>query len=253
MRQPNGADDLAFLERSGQGKRAALALMARLASGPEGESCQWSSLTVTDFQTLLLLLRRDTFGDEIRSQTICATESCRTRVDIWFRISDYLAYRAPRKPERVELGDEPGWFRVKGLGAEFRLPTIADLIVLGEDPAPRAAPKQNTRRNLARQLVRPADLPGEALRRVEAAMAALAPDLCGNLEGTCPACQRKVHVYFDVEMFVLREFRDQAAFIYQDIHLLASRYRWGEQVILDLPRNRRILYAEMLKQEEGLI
>jgi len=49
----------------------------------------------------------------------------------------------------------------------------------------------------------------------------------------------------------LRELREQAAFIYEDVHLIAQHYRWSEAEIMLLPRNRRIRYAEMIRQEKG--
>jgi hypothetical protein len=253
VRPPLGADELLLLERGGQGKRAALLLIARLASVPEGESYNWGNLTVMDFQALLLLLRRVAFGEMVRSQTACDAGGCGARVEICFRISDYLAHQNPRRPADVELAEEPGWFLIKTLGATFRLPTVADVIAAGEGAAPITALNPSAREILTLRLMKPSNLPATAIRRVEAAMAVMAPDFRGKLHGTCPDCGRKILVYFDVEQFVLREFRDQAAFIYQDVHLLASRYQWAEHTILELPRNRRILYAEMLKQEGGLV
>jgi hypothetical protein len=58
-----------------------------------------------------------------------------------------------------------------------------------------------------------------------------------------------VEVYFDVETYVLREWSDRAAGIYQDVHLLALHYKWPEDRILALPRNRRMQYVEMLRDQ----
>jgi len=80
-------------------------------------------------------------------------------------------------------------------------------------------------------------------------MEAMAPNLSGEMQGECPECHRRITVYFDVQKYVLRELRDRASRVYEDIHLLALNYRWSEESILLLPRNRRILYAEMLRQE----
>ncbi len=251
VRQATGADDLLLLERPANNRRAALGLVARLISLPDGETYDWSSLPVTDFQAALLLLRRASLGDAVRSEAGCATEGCSARIQIWFRISDYLAHHQPHTPADVELAEDSGWFRIHDLGVKFRLPTAADLIALEEASAIRHGLKKTTKHDLAELMIRPLTLCSGALRRVEAAMAALAPDLNGILEGSCPDCHNKVHVYFNVEQFVVREFLDHAAFLPQDVHLLASRYRWAEEAILALPRSRRILYAEMLKQEEG--
>jgi len=54
-------------------------------------------------------------------------------------------------------------------------------------------------------------------------------------------------VYFDVESYVVQELSQHAAGIYQDVHLLALHYKWPEDQILALPRNRRRQYVELLR------
>jgi hypothetical protein len=83
-------------------------------------------------------------------------------------------------------------------------------------------------------------------------MHALAAPLSGNLAGSCPECLSQLTIHFDVIPFVLREMRDQAASIYQDIHLLALHYKWPEEKIVDLPRKRRLYYAEMIRSERSV-
>jgi len=80
-------------------------------------------------------------------------------------------------------------------------------------------------------------------------METMAPSLSGDLQGTCPECGVEVVVYFDTRQFCLRELRDRAAFIYQDIDLLARRYHWSETDILTMPHVRRTNYAELARQE----
>jgi hypothetical protein len=58
-------------------------------------------------------------------------------------------------------------------------------------------------------------------------------------------------MYFDVQQFVLRELRDQATFLYEDVHLVASQYHWPESGILDLPSRRRVQYAEMIAEAKS--
>lgn len=79
-------------------------------------------------------------------------------------------------------------------------------------------------------------------------MEILAPNLAQNLQGQCSECGAMVEIFFDPQQFTLREFRNQAAFIYEEIHLLAMYYQWSESAILALPRQRRMQYAERLRQ-----
>ena len=72
----------------------------------------------------------------------------------------------------------------------------------------------------------------------EAAIEALAPCLSSDLEGVCPACGTTVKAYFDARGYCLGELRNSAAFIYQDIDLLARQYHWLEKDIIALPQSR---------------
>ena len=53
---------------------------------------------------------------------------------------------------------------------------------------------------------------------------------------------------FDARWFCLRDLRQKAAFIYQDVDLLARRYHWSEAEILALPRARRAAYVDLARQ-----
>jgi hypothetical protein len=82
-------------------------------------------------------------------------------------------------------------------------------------------------------------------------MEAMAPRLSRPMLGRCPECKADIPFYFDVHSFVLQELRDHAASVYHDVHLLALHYKWPEGQILELPRSRRMQYAEMLREQEA--
>ena len=82
-------------------------------------------------------------------------------------------------------------------------------------------------------------------KSVEAAMEALAPSLLSELEGRCPECGASVACDFDPLQYTLRELRDQAAFVYQDVLAIAGHTHWSEAEILALPAVRRARYAEL--------
>jgi hypothetical protein len=275
LRHPNGAEDLLLLEVAGEDTTQALALVGRLARPATDAGIDWLELTVTDLDALILRLRQAVIGDRVRADVACRANGCGQRIDISFGITDYLAHRKPaqtgaRDAWSVEPGEEPGWFRLTLLGKKtgkrasraeppggdsdasagpgdsagavfFRLPIVADqLAVAGEREGVD---------ELARRCIRPAGAPLRLRRLVEAAMETMAPSLSGDLRGTCPECGAEVAVYFDARQFCLRELRDRAAFIYQDIDLLARRYHWSEADILTMPRVRRTNYAELARQE----
>ena len=240
LRQPTGREDVLLLEAPDCDTTLALRLVSRLASCTDGSVTDWGVLPVTDLEVLLLRLRQMVFGHTIRTDVLCPVEGCGARIDVSFRIEDFLAHHAPRRPRGVDVTEESGWFRLREQEILFRLPSSADQAAV----AGLAQPV----RELIRRCVRPAVLSARWLRRVEGAMDALAPSL-SHLQGECLECRTRVDIDFDVQQFVLRELRDQAAFLYQDVHLLARYYHWAEEKILELPGYRRSHYADRLLQE----
>ena len=81
VRPPRGADEVFLLEAPSLDAGLALALLARVARSTEDE--RWGALTLTDLDTLLLELRREVFGDWIRTDTLCPAEVCRWRTTSW--------------------------------------------------------------------------------------------------------------------------------------------------------------------------
>jgi hypothetical protein len=258
LRQLNGSEDLLLTEaaRTQNGDVAlALALAGRLARAVEGDPLDWENLSVTDLDVLVLRLRQALIGDRVRADVACPAPACGRRIDIDFGIENFLVHQAPEAGGAQERGwvvepvDEPGWFSLAGAPEQsadnpqparvsFRLPTAADQrAVVGRPGAEE---------ELAARCIRPATV----LARVEAAMAALAPSLSCDLEGSCPECGAMVTVHFDARWFCLRELRDRAAFIYQDVDILARRYHWSEAEILALPHARRAAYLRDLTEKD---
>lgn len=285
LRAPTGTEDLLLLEAPDDDLALALVLMERLARPVGDESRQepacadWSSLTATDLDVFILRLRQSALGDRVVSDVRCHAEGCGQRIDISFGIDQYLRHYVPARTAFrgrgwiVEPGQEPrqqpGWFQLilasanrKGgtaaadavsssvanerpsgsdLGVHFRLPTIADLLAV--------AGRADAVEELARRCIRPGAVSVRQRRAIEAAMEAIAPHMSQDLQGICPDCGAQVKVFFNSRRYCLRELRDRAAFVYQDIDVLARRYHWAESDILALPRIRRMHYAEAARQE----
>jgi hypothetical protein len=83
-------------------------------------------------------------------------------------------------------------------------------------------------------------------------MEAMAPSLFSELEGTCPVCGAVVTCNFDPLQYTLRELRDQAAFVYEDVCTIAHHTHWSEAEILALPTARRARYAELAQHARGM-
>lgn len=240
VRQPVGEDDLLLQEMRASNTALALTLISRLVRPADGSVVDWSELTITDLEALLLLIRKVVVGDLIEADLSCVQPECGAKITVSFSISEYLSRNQSRRPgEMVSEGE--GWFRLQEPSVRFRLPAAGDLLAVMEKPRPD--------RELMRRCIQPDRISAKLKRRVMTAMAAVAPNLSSEMQGECPECHHQVDVYFDVQNYVLRELRDRARQVYEDVHLLALNYRWSEESILLLPRNRRMLYAEMVRQE----
>lgn len=237
-RAPKGADDLFIQEASGPPARVALSLVRRLARSVDRTDFHAAALTVTDFEVLLLHLHAAMFGSWVACGIACPHPACGTRLEIPFRIGDYLADIRPRTVRGVEPDPgRPSWFRQNGHG--FRLPTIGDQVaVLGKPHADRL---------LAQRCIDPLG-PAKAQRsQIERAMAAMAPEVSRTLEGKCPECGAEVQALLHVPSFVVTEMRRATVGIYEEVHRIANGYHWSEAKILALPRPRRQRYAERIR------
>jgi hypothetical protein len=244
LRLPDGADEIALNEGDPTAIPAALRLLNRIVEpadqsiadqqAPDQEIGNWSSLTVTDFEILLLRVREMVIGGTVSSDVACPT--CRERVEISFRIGDYIAAIRPNTPRGVARGSRDGWLVLDG--AEWRLPLVADLLVVRDAPAPGPA---------LRALCQAPGTPPRMRSRIERAISRMAPEVTGHVGGACPSCGATLEALFDVTTFVVAELRRVAAGVYAEVHALAAAYGWSEAAILALPGARRRRYAELVR------
>jgi hypothetical protein len=240
LRPPSGSDDVVLAEAIGPAHGLAEAVAGALARPVEGGALVWADVTLTDLDAALLAIRRLVIGERIASSARCAAGGCGARIDLGFEITDYLAQHQPRMPRNVARADSPEWFRLDGSTVWFRLPTAADLAAIAGDRDPE--------RELARRCIRPGEVSARIRRRIERAMESLAPNLYGELAGACPECGARVAIAFDPQRYVVEELRQRAAFVFEEVHLIARGYRWSERAILRLPRARRVRYAELIHE-----
>lgn len=247
LRQFAGREDLILAEASALDMSLAMAILESVASCPDGLDLDWSALPATDIDAALLHIRRSLFGDLVGADVVCPAQGCGKRIDVRFSIAEFLTHRKPRRARGVEAAEpgQPGWYRLSGTSVMFRPPTGGDIVA--------AAAENKAEQGLIRRCVRPDRLHAPVLRRVMRALDAMVPSLADELRGECAECGAVVDIYFDARSFTLRELRDQATFLYGDIHMLAHHYHWAEADILALSRDRRIRYVEMLQQQRGAV
>ena len=254
---PDGADDLAILEAAGGPLERALVALPRMARvkesedgvGPPAGSYEkrtpdfWAGLTVTDFETALLGLRRFLFGDKVACVFRDRQHECGVRMELEFSITAFLDEARPRFPRGVRASDDPRWFLLQGSEARevrFRLPTVEDQLEAMDsaDGAPA----------LARRCIDAAS--GRELKRTERAMEQMAPPVSRPLAGNCPECGETLTMALHVPRLVMDELASEAVAIHEDTDAIAATYHWDEAAILAMPQRRRRAYAETIRRRE---
>ncbi|MDQ0464410.1 hypothetical protein QO010_002191 [Caulobacter ginsengisoli] len=241
LRPLAGADELAIAEAQGSPLETALVLLQRLASPADDGADDWSALSVTDFELLLLAFRRGLFGDLVRSDFFCPQDGCGERVEIEFSLADFVAGVTPGRPRGVsDDPDRPGWRRLGE--AAFRPPAVRDQVM---------AQAGGGADLLARRCIEPPNPPARLKLRCVSAMEAIAPEVSQTLEGVCPGCGAPVRAVFHVPAFVVAEVQRAFGRITEEVDLIARAYHWSEAEILSLPRRRRQDYAARIR-DRGL-
>lgn len=240
LREPTGEDEQLVLSDSTSPSAAILALASRLASDAAGAPLDWPELPAVDLDATALLIRGAWIGERIQTETICPRGDCGEAIDVAFGVSEYLEHHRPRHFRGLER-HESGWLGFAGSELRFRVPTVADLLEVLQDPAGSRA--------LSARCVRPTRPPAAAARRISRALERIAPQLDDEVSGVCPACGARVELHFDPVGYVLAELRDAASELYGDIHELALAYHWSEDAILALARRRRASYVAKVREE----
>jgi hypothetical protein len=255
FRAPDGNDDLAILDASGDAVQCALAALSRLAivkesgdaAAPRAVSVEdagfWAGLTVTDFETALLGLRRFLFGDNVACVFRDRLHECGVRMELEFSISAFIEEARPRSPRGVRPGDAPGWFLLsgdEGRDVRFRLPTVEDQL--------QAMSTANGAALLTRRCIDAGD--ARETRRAERAMEAMAPGVSRPLTGNCPECGEALTMALHVPRLVMDELVNNATGIHEETDAIAATYHWDEAAILAMPQRRRRAYAETIRRRE---
>lgn len=212
-------------------------------------------LLVADRQYLLLKLREATFGERVEGTLGCPWPGCGAKIDLDFSTADVPVEgcEAVEATYRVELSPEAADGGARSVA--FRLPNGADQEALGPDVArdPAAALTALLARCLLSEGESPADLAARLSPRarleVEQAMAARAPHVELEMDLVCPECGRSFTAPFDLQDFFFGELQTSRDLLYRQVHYLAYHYHWSEREILEMPREKRLAYIEVLADE----
>ena len=230
---------LAIWERGATWRPLDRALLILQYACPDETRETLSELAIGDRDSLLLLVRGETFGDHMEAYVECP--ACGERLEFALSCEALLADAILHRPKikRVEC---------EGVEWELRAPTSRDLEVVAlthqvaeardallaccVTPSLEAAAKSGSE--------------SEPLRaRLVAELAELDPQAEIRIELTCQACGHVWPTVFDAVGFLWNEICSHSRRLLQETDVLARRYGWSESDILRMNARRRSLYVEM--------
>lgn len=221
-----------------------------------------ADLLVGDRLNLLLQLRALTFGDEVEGKVFCPWPNCGCEVGVAFRISDIrfddYAKGGPLYEMQLSRAALDSCDPVPDSPVVvFRLPCGRDqeetstLLDVNEAKALTAILTRCVQSigsaKATPEIIRA--LGASARREIENEIDSLSPDLEMTMDVSCPDCERQFHTPFDLQRFFFGELRTSADLLYREVHYLAFHYHWSEAEIMNLPRDRRRKYIEILADE----
>lgn len=220
-------------------------------------------LLVADRQYLLLKLREATFGEQVRASLFCPWPDCGKRAALAFAIDDIPvtesedkgpAYTMALSPQAAFLGDHGEAYRE----ITFRLPNGGDQEAISPILAENEAWALTLLLRRCIRSIGPLKDPDEeaiarlsplARMEIEREMEAVAPKVELTMESNCPECGRAFAVPFDLQGFFFGELRTSRDLLYREVHYLAYHYHWSEREIMEMTRDKRRRYIEVLADE----
>lgn len=216
----------------------ALSLALDRLSGKAPTPERVAGLCVADRQFLMRELERHLGSEGGWLQADC--RNCGERFDFQIRYADLPVQAAGPGYPQVQID-------VDGRQLGFRLPTGADQEELLSDR------ESMTQTWLLKRLVVDGELPEppgqDVAAAAEAALEAISPGIVLTVQVACPACETGNEVELDPYQAIHR----QSDALLQEVHELAMHYHWREADILDLPRERRQRYLQLIDRARGMV
>ena len=201
-----------------------------------------SELAVCDCDRLFAALYRRYFGEQIESTLSC--QSCNESFELSFALPKLVATLENQPPTEVTGPDNMGLYTLPD-GRRFRLPTASDQYsVIGLEP------EQAVTALLQRCLVE--GDPDQNTEALEVAMDEVGAVLDLDLEAHCPECDASQTVRFNMQTYLLLALTHEQRFLNREIHHIARAYGWGHQEILNLTREQRRTFVQLIEAEAAL-
>jgi hypothetical protein len=163
-------------------------------------------------------------------------------------------YQMELSPEAAVTGEAGEVYRA----VTFRLPNGGDQEAISPFISENEAKAVAMLLGRCIQGIGPLKAPGDELisrlsplarMEIERQMETVAPKVDLTMEANCPECNREFDAPFDLQGFFLSELRTSRDLLYREVHYLAYHYHWSEREIMEMPREKRRKYIEVLADE----
>jgi len=212
------------------------------APGTSVGSGKASELAVCDCDRLFAALYLTYFGEQIESTVTC--RSCGKPFELRFSLRELMANLDPVVELKATGPDDDGVYTLID-GRRFRLPTVGDRdSLIGLDP-------EQAMTTLLKRCVVEGD-PTLDLESLQVAMNEVGPVLDLDLDAPCAHCGASQRVQFDIQTYVLQTLAFEQRYLSREVHRIAMTYGWGYQEILDLPREDRRTFVQLIQTDRGL-
>jgi hypothetical protein len=201
-----------------------------------------SELAVCDCDRLFAALYLTYFGDQVESTVTC--RSCGNPFELRFSLRELMASLDPVVEPMATGPDDDGVYTLID-GRRFRLPTVGDRdSLIGLDP-------EQALTVLLKRCVVEGD-PMLDLESLQSAMNEAGSMVDLDLDAACVQCGTSQMVQFDIQTYVLQTLAFEQRYLKREVHCLAMTYGWGYQEILDLPREDRRTFVQLIQTDRGL-
>ncbi|HEV2914383.1 MAG TPA: hypothetical protein VGX92_13990 [Pyrinomonadaceae bacterium] len=244
--RPLTADDIIRIWERGHGQDSAGRAVTVLAAAfPEKRGEELWQLSLGQRNADLFGVREQLFGPELQAFSECP--GCGEHLEFALSARAFRSI-ASAKPPDTEL-----YLEAEGYALRFRLLDSLDLRAAAAAPDVGAARKRLVERCVleAHRHEKPVaveELPEAVIERLSTRLAQSDPQAEVLVDLTCPACEFKWQIPFDIASFFYMEISAQARRLLREVHILAHAYAWREADILAMSARRRQYYLEMLGQ-----
>jgi len=198
-----------------------------------------AALPLSERDSLVLALRRATFGDALPGKSNCPR--CDETVEFTLRCSE-LAPQAKPQLKQVERD---------GYRATIRPLNSFDLAASANAATLREARDLLLERCVAGvsyndESIEAKRLPEEIQHAISEIVAETDPQAEILINLNCPECRHQWQILLDIGHFFWLEINSRAQHLLMEVHLLAKAYGWTEEEILKLSSCRRSAYLQMV-------